>query len=139
FLVGGQVVGHAGGQADAQVHVGALGNIPGHPFGHLFSAQSAHAAPPVATTRCTKMPGVTMCSGSSAPSSTTSETWAIVVAAAVAMIGPKLRAALRYTRLPQRSPWWALINAKSARIGYSSTYWRASISRGSLPSASSVP
>ncbi|KJG14356.1 hypothetical protein UA70_19250 [Raoultella planticola] len=37
--------------------------------------------------------------------------------AAVAIMGPKLRAALRYTRLPQRSAWCALIRAKSALIG----------------------
>src|SRR5690606_6237522 len=121
FLVGRQVVGDAGRQADAEVHVGALWDVPGDPFGHLFAAQSAHAAPPVSTTRCTKIPGVTTASGSSSPSGTTSLTWAMVHLAAIAISGPKLRAVLRYTRLPQRSPRCALISAKSACSGYSST------------------
>ena len=47
------------------------------------------------TTRSTKMPGVTTTSGSSSPISTTRVTSAIVVAAAVAITGPKLRAVLR--------------------------------------------
>ena len=47
------------------------------------------------TTRLTWMPGVTILSGSSAPSSTTSFTIATEYFAAVAMTGPKLRADMR--------------------------------------------
>jgi len=47
------------------------------------------------TTRCTKMPGVTIASGSSSPRATISCTDATVTVAAIAMIGPKLRAVLR--------------------------------------------
>jgi hypothetical protein len=47
------------------------------------------------TTRCTNSPGVTTASGSSAPNSTTSCTLTTVVFAAIAMIGPKLRAVFR--------------------------------------------
>ena len=43
----------------------------------------------------TKMPGVTMASGSSVPSSAISCTLATVFFAAMAITGPKLRAALR--------------------------------------------
>ena len=48
-----------------------------------------------ATTRFTKMPGVTTVSGSMDPSGTISSTCAIVIVAAEAMIGPKLRAVSR--------------------------------------------
>ncbi len=44
-----------------------------------------------ATRRSTKMPGVTMSSGSSSPGSTTSSTWAMVTRAAAAMMLLKLR------------------------------------------------
>jgi hypothetical protein len=46
------------------------------------------------TTRSTKIPGVMMISGSSAPSSTNALTCTIVTRAAIAMTGPKFRAAL---------------------------------------------
>src|SRR5260221_14461901 len=149
-----QMIGHHGRQPDAEIDIGAFGNILGDARGHLVAVPFVHAASfdvsflnpagPVAlratlTMRCTKMPGVTTASGSRAPSSTTSCTEAMVSLAALAMIGPKLRAALRYTRLPQRSPASALISATSAWIGISSTYMRPSISRVSLPLASSVP
>ncbi len=55
----------------------------------------SHARSPTATTRSTKMPGVTTASGSSDPSGTISSTCTIVVEAAAAMIGPKLRAVSR--------------------------------------------
>src|SRR5206468_2434722 len=45
----------------------------------------------------------------------------------------------RYTRLPSESPFHAFTNAKSARSGDSSTYGLPSITRVSLPSATSVP
>ena len=47
------------------------------------------------TTRLTKMPGVSISSGSSAPGSTSSSTSAIVILPAVAAIGLKLRAVFR--------------------------------------------
>src|SRR3546814_9908316 len=97
FLVGRQVVGNAGRQADAEVHVGALGDVAGHARGHLVAGQAAHAAPPVETRRCTKMPGVTTDSGSSSPSATTPDTWAMVHAAAIAINGPKLRRSEEHT------------------------------------------
>ena len=49
------------------------------------------------------------------------DTSAMVSAAAVAITGPKLRAVLRYTRFPARSPMWAPMTATSPRIGNSST------------------
>src|SRR3546814_708238 len=95
FLVGRQVVGDAGRQADAEVHVGAFGDVARHALRHLLTVQATHGLPPAATTRCTKMPGVTMASGSSSPNATTSDTWAMVHFAAIAISGPKLRAVLR--------------------------------------------
>lgn len=47
---------------------------------------------PTATTRCTKTPGVSMCSGSSLPGSTSSSTSAIVIRPAIATRGLKFRA-----------------------------------------------
>src|SRR3546814_463709 len=118
FAVGRQVVGHQRGQHDAQVDVGAFGNVLRDTGGDLVAGQfAAHCcslaagAVSICTTRLTKMPGVTTASGSSSPSSTTSRTWATATRAALAMMGPKLRAVLRYTRLPQRSPRSALISA----------------------------
>ena len=65
-------------------------------------AQAAFLNPPACvawrstcTTWLTKMAGVTMVSGSSAPSATTSCTLAMVRWQAMAMLGPKLRAVLR--------------------------------------------
>src|SRR5690606_42150701 len=78
---------------------------------------AAHAGPPVVTTWSVWMPGVTTCSGSMAPVSTTRRTWTTVVAAAVAMTGPKLRAVLRETRLPARAAGSALAGATSAVSG----------------------
>src|SRR5690606_7583580 len=117
FTLGGQVVGHQRGQADAQVDIGALGDVLRDAGGDLVAGQfAAHccslaAGASICTTRLTKMPGVTMFSGSSSPSSTISRTCATATRAALAMMGPKLRAVLRYTRLPQRSPRSALIRA----------------------------
>src|SRR3546814_20095206 len=95
LLVGRQVYGYLGRQADAQVHVRALRDGARHALCHLLTVQAAHVLPPAATTRCTKMPGVTMASGSSSPSATTSATWAMVHLAAIALSGPKLREVLR--------------------------------------------
>src|SRR5437762_2387936 len=103
-----QVIGHQRRQADAEIDVRALGNVARHARGHLIAIELFHQAAflrdgAILITRCTKMPGVTITSGSSAPSSTVSRTCTTVHRAAAAMIGAKLRAVLRYTRLPQRS------------------------------------
>src|SRR5581483_9560252 len=87
--------------ADAEVHVGALGDVARDALRHLLAGELrvAHRAVPVmreiprvtppatrsptgvlgtCTRRVTKIPGVTIVSGSSAPSSTSSYTCAIV-------------------------------------------------------------
>src|SRR5437764_15391812 len=106
------MIGNHGRQADAQVHIGAFGNVVRYARCHLVAGQTFHFYASCLTTRCTKIPGVTIASGSSSPSGTISLTCAMVTLAAMAMMGPKLRAVLRYTRLPQRSPRCALISAK---------------------------
>src|SRR5438270_4249037 len=78
-------------------------------------------------------------SGSICPGSTISSTSTIVTRAAVAITGLKFRVVLRNTRLPQRSAFQALINAKSALSARSITYERPSNSRISLPSETTVP
>src|SRR5690606_29204397 len=101
-------------QADAQVHIGAFGNVACHPRGDLVAIVSIHKDGSRDWRQIrllTKMPGVTTASGSSSPSSQTRPTEAMVWRAAMAITGPKLRAVLRYTRLPQRSPASALIRA----------------------------
>ena len=110
FAIFRQVVGHQRRQTDAQIDIRAFGNVTRHAGRHFVPRatfetlfhDSVHAAslPGAAvratlTTRVTKMPGETMFSGSSAPNSTVSNTCAIEHLAALAMIGPKLRAALR--------------------------------------------
>src|SRR5690606_11769822 len=92
FAAGRQVVGHQRGQADAQVDVGALGDVLRDAGGDLVAVQfAAHCcslaagAASICTTRLTKMPGVTTVSGSSWPSSTTSRTCATATRAALAM------------------------------------------------------
>jgi len=94
----GQEIGHQRRQADAEVHVGALGDVLRDARRHLLAVEFFHAAflrLARRTTRLTKIPGVTTVSGSSSPSSTVSRTCATVHFAAAAMIGPKLRAVLR--------------------------------------------
>src|SRR3546814_10352788 len=83
LAVGGDVVGNERRQANAQVDHRALGDVGGNAGCELVlrpaSRCKCHALKPPAavtvrgtgTTRCTKMPGVTMDSGSSAPSGTT--------------------------------------------------------------------
>ena len=94
-----------------EVDIGAFGNVAGDAraislrLSFLRLARSAgigclltrrrRGRSSTRTIRCTKMPGVTMASGSSAPSSTISLTSAIVILAAIAITGPKLRAVLR--------------------------------------------
>ena len=69
----------------------------------------------------------------------TSNLTAIVTVAAVAITGLKFRAVRRYTRLPTRSAFHACTNAKSPRSGISRTCGLPSITRVSLPSATTVP
>src|SRR6185369_8913372 len=98
FPVLGDVVGDQRGQADAEIDIGAVGNIARDARGDLVAIELFHAAFLIRSrriTRCTKIPGVTTVSGSSSPSSTVSRTCATVHFAAAAMIGPKLRAVLR--------------------------------------------
>src|SRR5688500_15559490 len=94
----GQLVGHHRRQTDAEVDVRTFGNVARNTRRHLLAVELFHQC---FTTRLTKIPGVTMCSGSSSPSSTVSRTCTTEIFAAAAMIGPKLRALLRYVRLPQ--------------------------------------
>src|SRR5216117_780649 len=98
-----QVVPDQRRHADTEIHIRTLGNVLGDARGDLlagefrvahaaFSASSRCGLRGTFTTRVTKIPGVTMHSGSSAPSSTVSYTCAMVHFAALAMVGPKLRA-----------------------------------------------
>src|SRR6476469_6247396 len=100
------------GNANAQIHVRAVGNILRQALRHLLARSPDHwrlrhgydapastssdswAGLAMATTRSTKMPGVTIDSGSSLPGSTTSATWTIVTLPAIAIGGPKFRAVL---------------------------------------------
>src|SRR5262249_47246587 len=90
---------HQGRQADAQVDIRTVGDVLGGAPGDLPTRQRcrwrAHLAPATWTTRSTKMPGVTIISGSSSPSSTNSFTCTTVRSAAIAMVGLKFRAAFR--------------------------------------------
>src|SRR5690242_19887479 len=95
-----QVVGDQRRQADAEIDIGAFGNIARHARRHLVAIELFHHAAflsdePTLITRFTKMPGVTIASGSRPPSSTISRTCTTVQRAALAMIGAKLRAVLR--------------------------------------------
>ena len=71
--------------------------------------------------RCTKMPGVTTASGSSAPAGTSSSTSAIVRARGHGHHGREVARGRRKTRLPRGSPFQALTNAKSACSAVSRT------------------
>src|SRR2546423_786399 len=93
--------------ANAQIHIGAVGNILRQALRHLLArsadrwrlrhgydapastSSDSWAGLAMATTRSTKMPGVTIDSGSSWPGSTTSATWTIVTLPAIAIGGPK--------------------------------------------------
>src|SRR5262249_54187314 len=108
LAVARQIVGDRCRQTDAEVHIGAVGDVVCDAGGHLRTRVSIECAfhqlrafgraadvPGISTTRRTKIPGVTITSGSSAPSTTISRTCAIAHFAADAMMGPKLRAVLR--------------------------------------------
>src|SRR5690606_38365781 len=113
------------GNADAEVHVGAVGQVrcdePRHAVAIERAERFGHCACSRRTTRCTKMPGSCTPSGSIAPSGTIDSTWATATREAIATTGLKLRSALLNTRLPQRSPCSALTRPKSPWIGCSST------------------
>src|SRR5205085_9737858 len=81
--------------ADAEIDVGALGQVLRGAPGHLFAGQRSetrHACAPTTTTRSTKMLGVTTASGSISPSSTMVSTSTTVNSAAIAITGLKFRA-----------------------------------------------
>ncbi len=95
-----QVVGDQSRQADPEVDVRPIGDVAGNPRRDLLLVELLHQAAfridgATRTTRLTKMPGVTIDSGSRTPSSTVSRTCTTAHLAALAMIGPKFRALLR--------------------------------------------
>src|SRR6218665_827838 len=116
----GQAVGHLRRHADAQVNHGVLRQVAGHLLGPLSTVEAFHAASSCRS-RLTNRLGVMITSGANAPSATICSTSTMVVAAPMHMMGPKLRCAYRYTRLPVVSAWLARTNAKSAASGSSST------------------
>src|SRR4051812_12687640 len=150
--------------ADAEIDVIAVAQFLGRARGHLFAGPGHQTSTPVAaaaagalarlrvlrnsmrllaastsTMRLTKMPGVWMWSGSIWPAGTRCSTSATVTLAAVAIIGLKLRAVLRYTRFPAVSPFQAWTMARSANSPRSMMYFSPSNSFTSLPSAIRVP
>src|SRR5712691_501619 len=95
-----QVVSDQGRQTDPEVDVRPIRDVAGNTRRDLFLVELLHQAAfridgATRTTRLTKMPGVTMDSGSRTPSSTVSRTCTTAHLAALAMIGPKFRALLR--------------------------------------------
>lgn len=68
------------------------------------------------------MLGVTTASGSRVPVPTTSRTCTIVVVAAVAITGAKLRAVLRYMRFPIPSERCAAIASNDSYSGWTNTF-----------------
>src|SRR5690606_12148283 len=66
-----------------------------HAFAPSRSSASSCFGSDASSIRSTKMPGVTTCSGSISPGSTTRRACTMVNAAAIAISGEKLRAALR--------------------------------------------
>src|SRR5205085_5465519 len=86
------------GNADAEIDIGAFGQVLRGAPGHLFAGQrlvARHVVAPTTTTRSTKMLGVTTASGSISPSSTMVSTSTTVNSAAIAITGLKFRADLR--------------------------------------------
>src|SRR5262249_22401040 len=88
-----------GREANTQIHISAIGNVlwraPGNLSPRERCCRCAHLAFGTWTTRSTKMPGVTIVSGSSSPRPTISFTCTTVTSAAIAMVGLKFRAAFR--------------------------------------------
>src|SRR5580704_1996385 len=122
LAAGRDVVGHHGRQPDAEVDVPAVVDVLGGAPSHLRTGKRGHLRPPqTITRRWTNIPGVCTDSGSMSPSSTSSLAWTTVSSAAIAITGLKLRADLRYVRLPQRSARCARSSATSPRSGFSNT------------------
>ena len=117
LLTLGHLVGAQRRQANTQVDVGAIGDVRSGAFGDPIPGSfrdvggrvcgliqghrglRSFSEMPVTglqslITRSTKMPGVTITSGSRSPKSTISPTCTTVVFAAMAITGPKLRADL---------------------------------------------
>src|SRR5690606_2533554 len=139
------------GQPDAEVHVGAVGQLGCGAGGDLLPGPAHRPSPSAAprtvlssmglsaacsgvssTTRCTTTRGRCPASGSISPGSTSRSTSATVTRPAIAASGLKLRAALWNTRLPCRSPSAARTSAKSVVMLSSSTYSLPPNSRTSL-------
>src|SRR3990172_2383441 len=114
---------HEAGNTDAEVHYGAVEQLPGYPHGNGFAAKALfHPISPLlkdcltlklrsrwrgkpgssltSTILLTKIPGVTTWSGSRSPGSTTWSTSAMVTLAAMAIIGLNCLIVPRYTRFP---------------------------------------
>src|SRR5690606_12164836 len=130
----GDVVGDQGRQADAEVHVGAVGQFAGGAGGHFVTGPGHHlfswrtvrcsirfSGVGLWTMRSTSSPGRRTWSGAIAPTSTISSTSATQTLPAMAQAGLKLRAVLRNTRLPAASAFHALTRATSATSAVSST------------------
>src|SRR5262249_22524638 len=115
--------------ADAEVDVEAVAQFLRGAADDLFAGQahfrtvlcSMRFSRLATMTRCTKMPGVWMQSGSIWPGSTSSSPSATQTFPAVAAMGLKLRAVLRYCRLPRRSPFCAATSEKSPTMPRSIT------------------
>src|SRR5690606_8597381 len=117
FVRSGEIVPHQLGHSNPQIDHCTGKNVLRDAPCHLFPRNRMLLRHFVSflrlTTLWTKTPEVTMLSGSSMPRGTTSSTSTMVVFAAMHMAGPKLRAVMRYCRLPHRSARRALINEKS--------------------------
>src|ERR1700709_1403665 len=160
----GNIVRHQRRNPDAEVDVIAVAQFLGRARGHLIAGPGHQTSTPVAagaaalsgrgrvlrnsirllpvptsTMRLTKMPAVWMWSGSISPAGTRCSTSATVNFAAVAIIGLKLRAVLRYTRLPAVSPFQAWTMARAADQPRSLMNFSPSHYFTSLPSAIRVP
>src|SRR5947199_6859144 len=132
----GHLIAGPGHQTSTPVAAGAAA-LSGR--GRVLRNSMRLLAAPTSTMRLTKMPGVWMWSGSIWPAGTRCSTSATVTLAAVAIIGLKLRAVLRYTRFPAVSPFQAWTMARSANSPRSMMYFSPSNSFTSLPSAIRVP
>ena len=91
--VGRHVVRHRRRGADAEVDEAVARQVRGHHPGEALAREAVHGAG-LAKTRSTKMQGVTIASGSSAPGATVRSTSTATMSAAVAITAQWLRAAL---------------------------------------------
>src|SRR5262249_56851999 len=133
---GGNIVGKGRGDADTEIDEKPVAQLLGGARGHLVACPGHQTSSPVpagaavrlrtvrcsmcftalgtCTKRLTKTPGVMMWSGLISPGCTRCSTSATVILPAVAIMGLKLRAVLRYTRLPSVSPIQAWMIERSA-------------------------